>query len=92
MIVTLSVVEDLRVAFGRRIRDLRRDRELSQEELAERTGLHWTYVSGVERGQRAPSLDVVGRFANGLSVTVAELFSPLKRQYRPRFRAKAKAR
>lgn len=92
MIITLSVVEDLRLAFGRRIRELRRDREFSQEELAERTGLHWTYVSGVERGQRAPSLDVVGRLANGLSVTLAELFGPMKRQYRPRFRARAKGR
>jgi len=85
-------VEDLRLAFGRRIRELRLDRELSQEELAERAGLHWTYVSGVERGQRAPSLDVVGRFANGLGVTLAELFGPLKRQYRPRFRSRAKGR
>lgn len=85
-------MEDLRLAFGRRIRELRRDRELSQEELAERAGLHWTYVSGVERGQRAPSLDVVGRLANGLNLTPAELFGALKRQYRPRFRSRVKGR
>src|SRR5688572_22189122 len=70
-------VEDLRVAFGRRVRAIRQERELSQETLAERAGLHWTYISGVERGQRAPSLDVLGRIANGLAVTPAELFAPL---------------
>lgn len=45
-----------------------------------------------ERGQRAPSLDVVGRLANRLNVTPAELFGALKRQYRPRFRSRVKFR
>lgn len=85
-------MEDLRLAFGRRIRELRENQELSQEELAERASLHWTYVSGVERGKRAPSLDVVGRLANGLNVTLAELFGSLKRRYRPRFRSRSKDR
>jgi transcriptional regulator with XRE-family HTH domain len=79
-------VADLRVAFGRRVRELRDKRRLSQEAVAERAGLHWTYVSEVERGRRGPSLDVIGRLALGLGVTVAELFAPLESDYKPRHR------
>jgi transcriptional regulator with XRE-family HTH domain len=79
-------VEDLRAAFGRRIRELREGKRLSQETLAERAGLHWTYVSGIERGRRAPGLDVIGRIAAGLRVSPSELFAPLIGKYRTRTR------
>jgi transcriptional regulator with XRE-family HTH domain len=82
-------VEDLRSAFGRRIRELRLRQDLSQEQLAERADLHWTYVSDVERGQRGPSLDVVGRLALGLRVPLSEVFAGLKGRYRTRRRKKA---
>lgn len=74
------------MAFGRRVRDLRKQLGLSQEALAERAGLHWTYVSGVERGIRTPGLDVIGRLAMGLKVSPSELFSPLTGRYRHRRR------
>lgn len=83
---TISVVEDLRKAFGSRVRALREERGLSQEAMAERGSFHWTYVSGVERGRRAPSLDVVGRIAEALDVSPAELFAPLKGRYQAVFR------
>jgi transcriptional regulator with XRE-family HTH domain len=79
-------VEDFRVAFGHRVRELRDRAGLSQEELAERADLHWTYVSDVERGRRGPSLDVIGRVALGLRISPSELFAPLKGRYRPRRR------
>jgi transcriptional regulator with XRE-family HTH domain len=79
-------VEDLRRAFGRRVRELRKQSGLSQEQLAERAGLHWTYVSGVERGLRTPGLDVIGRLAQGLGVSPAELFASLTGRYRARTR------
>ena len=60
--------------------------DVSQETLAERAHLHWTYVSGVERGRRTPGLDVIGRLASALGVTPAELFRPLSAKYRPRHR------
>jgi len=79
-------VGDLRQAFGRRVRQVREKLSLSQEALAERAGLHWTYVSEIERGRRGPSLDVVGRLALGLGVSLAELFAPLGDRYRARYR------
>ncbi len=78
---------DARLAsFGRRIRELRATAKLSQEQLAERAGLHWTYVSDVERGRRGPSLDVIGRLALGLGVSPSEVFAALRDRYRPRRR------
>jgi transcriptional regulator with XRE-family HTH domain len=83
-------VEDLRRAFGSRVRELRKAKRLSQEALAERAGLHWVYVSGIERGLRAPTLDVVGRLASALGVSPAELFAPLTGKYRARVRKAAR--
>ncbi|MGH6691774.1 MAG: helix-turn-helix domain-containing protein, partial [Gammaproteobacteria bacterium] len=60
---------DVREAFGRRLRDLRTARGFTQEELAARAGLHWTYVGGIERGERNPALDNVARLARSLGVT-----------------------
>jgi XRE family transcriptional regulator, regulator of sulfur utilization len=82
-------VEDLRSAFGRRIRELRMRLNLSQEQLAERADLHWTYVSEVERGRRGPSLDVIGRLAVGLRIPLSEMFAGLKTRYRTRRRKRA---
>jgi transcriptional regulator with XRE-family HTH domain len=88
---TISVVEDLRAAFGRRIRELRQERRFSQEALAERAHLHWTYVSSVERGLRTPGLDVIGRLAAALRVSPSELFRPFTDKYFVRLRRPAKA-
>ncbi|HMS37232.1 MAG TPA: helix-turn-helix transcriptional regulator [Arachnia sp.] len=65
-----------RVAFGLRLRALRTERGWSQEEFAHRAELDRTYVSGVERGVRNPTLDVITRLAQTLDVEVAELFPP----------------
>ena len=85
-ISTIPSVEDLRVAFGNQVRKLRNELGISQEALAERAHLHWTYVSGVERGLRTPGLDVIGRLATALRVSPAQLFEPLSGKYRVRLR------
>lgn len=72
-------MEDLRPAFGARVRKLRTGLGLSQEALAERAELHWTYVSGVERGVRNPGLNTVGRLARALEVTPADLLTGVGR-------------
>jgi transcriptional regulator with XRE-family HTH domain len=70
-------VEDLQKRFGDRVRELRKSRGFSQEKLAERADLHYTYVGGIERGERNPSLINIGRIAAALGVSLAELFSVL---------------
>jgi len=60
-------------AFGKRLRTLRKIRGWSQEVLAEKAGLHPTYIGGIERGERNPSLINVVKLARGLSLPVSEL-------------------
>lgn len=62
------------VRFGARIRELRRKQGWSQEELAARSGLHHTYIGGIERGERNPSLRNIVRLAKALDVLPKELF------------------
>ncbi len=66
--------EELQRAFGQRVRELRKARGFSQEELAERSGLHRTYVGGIERGERNPSLLNIGHIAQALEVNIREFF------------------
>ena len=61
--------------FGKRIRQLRTERNLSQEQLAELTGFHRTYIGMVERGERNPSLSNVGVFADAFKLSLSELFN-----------------
>ena len=75
---TLRGVDNLRTGFGRRVRELRKARGLFQEELAGRAGIHWTYLGGIERGERNPALVNIGRIAAALKVPIAELFAGLR--------------
>ena len=62
-------------SFGQSVRAIRVASGLTQEELADRAGLDRSYIGGVERGERNPSLSVIEKIAEGLDVTLAELFS-----------------
>lgn len=59
--------------LGAAIRSTRTDRELSVEGLARTAGIHWTYLSGIERGVRNPSWKVLTSIAANLDVRVSEL-------------------
>jgi transcriptional regulator with XRE-family HTH domain len=61
---------------SRNIQGIRRDKDLSQEEVAHRADIHQTYLSGVETGKRNPSILVVERIAKALGVDVSEIFKP----------------
>lgn len=60
--------------FGKAVRRRRRELDLSQEELAERSELHQTYISDIERGGRNPSLENVQKLAKALDISITRLF------------------
>ena len=66
-------------AFGRAIKQLRVVRGISQEQLGYDSGLHRTYVGGIERGERNPSLANIIRIAEALGVPASELMAESER-------------
>jgi transcriptional regulator with XRE-family HTH domain len=68
--------------LGRRVRELRVQRGWTQEELAARAGKHWTYIGGIERGERNPTVLVLADVARAFSVGISDLFSSGKRRSR----------
>jgi transcriptional regulator with XRE-family HTH domain len=69
------VDEDIRLAFGRKVRELRSRARWSQDKLAEESGLHRTYIGGVERGERNPTLVIIKKIADAFGVSLLELLS-----------------
>jgi transcriptional regulator with XRE-family HTH domain len=68
-----SVKNDVLIKFGNRIRELRNEKEWSQETLADKTGFHRTYIGMVERGERNLSLRNVEILANSFGLSLSEL-------------------
>ena len=68
------MAESTRKLLGRRIRKLRLQRGWSQEDLAEVSGLHRTYVGDVERAERNISVDNIEKLAKAFKLQVWELF------------------
>jgi transcriptional regulator with XRE-family HTH domain len=64
---------EILIQFGNRVRELRTQRSWSQEELAEITGFHRTYIGMVERAERNLSLTNVEVFAKVFEMNVSEL-------------------
>lgn len=68
-------MQDWRAIFGRNVRKYRQLRKLTQEKLAFEAEIDLTYMGGIERGKRNPSLLVMARIADALSVPLARLLS-----------------
>ena len=66
------------VQFGQNVRERRRAKGMTQEDLSARTRLHRTYVAGVERGGRNISLTNVAKLARGLGLSVSQLCERLR--------------
>jgi len=67
------VADHLLQTLGKRIRLLRTDRALSQEELADLSDLHRTYVGGIERGERNPTIRNLAAIARALNIPLSVL-------------------
>lgn len=66
---------EILIQFGNRVRELRTQRNWSQEELAEKAGFHRTYIGMVERAERNLSLTNVEVFAKTFEMSVSELLN-----------------
>lgn len=64
--------------FGEHLKLLRVKKNVSQEEFAEKAGLDRTYISGLERGLRNPSLVILFRLASALDISITKLLKPLE--------------
>jgi transcriptional regulator with XRE-family HTH domain len=67
------VAKNIQAALGARIRELRKAREWSQEDLAAASDLHWTYIGQVERGERNLTLQSLKAIAKALNLKMSEL-------------------
>lgn len=66
-------MDELRL-LGKRIKELRKKRGLTQEELAEKCHIHYKFLGGIERATTNPTLNILMRIAAGLGTSLAELF------------------
>ena len=65
---------DITFRFGQVVRKLRLEQNISQEELADRCGLHRTYISDIELGKRNVSLENIERISISLNRSLSDLF------------------
>lgn len=61
------------IEFGQKIRNLRKKKGYSQESFADHANIHRTYMGGIERGERNPTLTTIYRLAEALEVEPSEL-------------------
>ncbi len=71
-------MRDVLVRLGKRIRVLREEMKISQEELADRAGIHRNYISQIEGGKRNVSFYNVVRIARALRVTPSSLIDTIR--------------
>ena len=76
-------MNDIKAILGAKIRKLRKERRLSQEALAEKADLHYTFIGEVERGEKNISLVSLEKLAKALEVTLIELFDLPELKERP---------
>lgn len=66
---------DILTKFGERVRFLRKERDLSQEEFAEKAGLHRTYIGMIERAEKNITLINIEKIADALEISTSELLN-----------------
>jgi len=68
----------IQLLFGQNVRLAREKKGWSQDRLSDESGLHRTYISGIERGVRNPTIEIVQQVAVALDVDIQELFADPK--------------
>ncbi len=68
-----KAADERRVLLGRRVKELRGERGMSQEQLAERMGANVSYISSVERARENPTVDFLEKLADALEVDLVDL-------------------
>lgn len=61
--------------FGKNVRRVREGKAWSQDKLSDETGLHRTYISGIERGVRNPTIKIAQTIADALDIDLGTLFT-----------------
>ena len=70
--------QNILIRFGERVREIRKEKGLSQEELAHKADLHRTYIGMIERAEKNITLLNIEKIANALQVNIKELLSENK--------------
>lgn len=65
---------EIKEAFGQKVKQLRKAKELSQEDLSDKSGLNRPYISAIEQGKRNVSLEVIEKLAEALDIEIKEFF------------------
>lgn len=73
-------ISALQSAFAEVVRKLRLNKRLSQEEFAERSGLHRTYISDIERGVRNIAFSNIVRICEALEISISKMMQMVERQ------------
>jgi transcriptional regulator with XRE-family HTH domain len=69
----METKENILIIFGERVREIRKEKGLSQEELAHKADLHRTYIGMIERAEKNITLLNIEKIANALEVNIKEL-------------------
>ena len=67
-------MDDILVRYGKAVRKIRTKQKISQEDFADKCGLHRTYISDVELGKRNVSLENIEKITNALGMSLSEFF------------------
>ena len=65
--------ENILVIFGNRVKELRKDKKMTQQQFADLSDLHKNYIGMIERGERNPSLINIQNIATAFEMSISEL-------------------
>jgi transcriptional regulator with XRE-family HTH domain len=71
------IMDNIKIRFGRRLRELRLEKGWSQETLANIAEIDRTYIPGIESGKRNVSIEVILKLSNAFEIDISQLFSNL---------------